>query len=168
MGKWIVAVLALAATLPLTGPAYSQNPKPVPMSAGDTGALADLFQNPSQEVLSELHTPVIEAPDVAEKGKPVTVMVTVGKNTPHPNTTEHHISYVEVFFLPQGEKFPTQLGKFEFDSHGASVTGPNTSTVYTEPTVQLTFKTEKPGTIYAYSYCNWHGLWQSAKAIDVK
>jgi superoxide reductase len=127
--------------------------------------LQGLFRGADEGMLSEKHVPVIAAPKIAEKGKPFTIKITVG---PHPNTTEHHICYVEVFFLPTGEQFPSQLGRFEFTSHGASVRGGDTSTVYTEPTVEFEFKTDKPGTIYASSYCNWHGLWQSAKELKVK
>jgi superoxide reductase len=29
------------------------------------------------------------------------------------------------------------------------------------------FKTEKPGTILASSYCNIHGLWESAKKLAI-
>ncbi|MFA5014628.1 MAG: desulfoferrodoxin family protein [Actinomycetota bacterium] len=29
------------------------------------------------------------------------------------------------------------------------------------------FKTEKPGTLLASSYCNIHGLWQSSKRLDI-
>lgn len=56
----------------------------------------------------------------------------------------------------------------EFSAHGESVKGPDTSTVYTNPEVIFNFKTEKPGTVYASSYCNIHGLWQSVKALKVK
>jgi superoxide reductase len=100
-----------------------------------------------------------------ENGK-VKVKVSVGKEIPHPNTTEHHIAWIEVYFLPEGEKFPYQIGKYEFLSHGASTQGPNTSGVYTEPVVEAKFKTEKTGTILATSYCNIHGLWQNSAELE--
>lgn len=116
---------------------------------------------------AEKHVPVIDAPDKAKKGEIFKITVTVGKEIPHPNKTEHHISWIALYFHPQGEKFPYQVGKAEFSSHGASVNGADTSTVYTHPEVTLSLKTDKPGVLFAASYCNIHGLWQSNKEIDV-
>lgn len=118
---------------------------------------SELFQ--SADWRKEKHIPVIEA---ERTGGRVKVKVSVGKEIPHPNTTEHHISWIGIYFLPEGEKFPYQIGKFEFTSHGASIQGPNTSGVYSEPVVELEFKSEKPGIIFASSYCNIHGLWQNS------
>ncbi len=128
--------------------------------------IKDLYQ--SADFKSEKHVPVIEAADKVKKTEAVKISVTVGKEIPHPNTSEHHISWIEVYFLPQGEKFPYQIARCEFSAHGASVQGPNTSTVYTAPAVLLNFKTDKPGTIIATSYCNIHGLWDSFKEISVQ
>jgi len=126
----------------------------------------DLFQ--SADWKSEKHAPTIESIDKVKKGEFFKVTVTIGKGIVHPNTTEHHIRWIEVYFLADGEKFPTQIGKFEFTAHGESLQGPNTSTVYTHPEVICSFKTEKPGTIFASSYCNIHGVWQGAKSIVVE
>jgi len=67
--------------------------------------------------------------------------------------------------LPEGEKYPYQLGRFEFTSHGASTQGPDTSTVYTDPIVEFVFKTQKDGKIFALSYCNIHGLWEGSAEL---
>ncbi len=93
--------------------------------------------------------------------------VTVGKEIPHPNTTEHHIRYIELIFHPEGEKFPFHVGRAKFTAHGESVKGPNTSTVYTEPVAQFTFKTGKPGMLIALSYCNIHGLWKGEEQLRI-
>jgi superoxide reductase len=103
-----------------------------------------------------------------KKGEPVKVTVAVGKEISHPNKTEHHIRWIEVYFHPDGEKFPYQLARFDFTSHGESVKGPDTSTIYTQPSVSLIFRTDRPGTISAISYCNIHGLWQSSVGIAVE
>ncbi len=129
-------------------------------------AMKDLYQ--SADFKSEKHVPVIEAADKVKKGEAVKVSVTVGKEIPHPNTTEHHISWIELYFLPRGEKFPYQVVRLEFNAHGASPQGPNTSTVYTAPTASVEFKTEKSGTLIASSYCNIHGLWDYFKEISVE
>jgi superoxide reductase len=129
------------------------------------GNFKDLFQDADWK--AEKHIPVIEAPDKINKGEFFKITVTVGKEIAHPNKTEHHIRWIAVYFLPKGEKFPYQIGKSEFTAHGESVQGPDTSTVYTHHETMLSFKTEKPGTIYASSYCNIHGLWESTKEIAV-
>lgn len=107
----------------------------------------------------EKHVPVIEIIKKAEKDKPVEVNVSVGKEIAHPNTTAHHISWIEVYFLPDDEKFPYLLGRYDISSHGASTEGPDTSSIYSHPSVNMNFMTGKPGIIYAFSYCNIHGLW---------
>lgn len=128
--------------------------------------LKDLFQNADWK--TEKHVPVIDAPSKVKKGEFFNITVTVGKEITHPNTTEHHIPWIEVYFLPQEEKFPYHIGKGEFNAHGESTQGPNTGAVYTHPEVVLRFKTEKPGTIYASSYCNIHGLWSNSQKIEVE
>lgn len=128
--------------------------------------IKELFQ--SADWKTEKHTPVIEAPLKVKKGEFFKVSVTVGKEIPHPNKTEHHIGWIEVYFRPEGEKFPYQIGRADFGAHGASVNGPDTSSVYTSPEAVLSFKTDKAGTIYASGYCNLHGLWQSSLKIELQ
>jgi len=128
--------------------------------------IKDLFQ--SGDWKKEKHVPVIEAPDSVKKGEFFPVKVTIGKEIAHPNKTEHHISWIEVYFLPRGEKFAYQIGKAEFAAHGASAQGPDTSSVYTHHEVTLSFKTDKPGTLCAAGLCNIHGLWQNSQAIEVE
>ena len=117
---------------------------------------------------SEKHVPVIEIQGAPKKAEQVKVSVSVGKEIPHPNTTEHHIGWIEVYFLPRQEKFPYQLARFEFGSHGASTQGPNTSTVYTQPQTLFSFKTDKAGTIFASAYCNIHGIWESSQELNLE
>jgi superoxide reductase len=96
------------------------------------------------------------------------INVTIGKEIAHPNTTEHHISWISLFFHPEGEKFPYQIGRYEFNAHGASVQGPNTSYIYTHHAVTTWIKIGKPGALIAVSMCNIHGLWQSSKEVKLK
>lgn len=128
--------------------------------------LKDVLQNADWK--TEKHIPVIDAPDIVKKGETLKVSVAVGKAIAHPNTTAHHIRWVAVFFLPDGEKFPYHVGRSEFGAHGESTQGPDTSSVYTGPEALFSLKTDKSGTILATSYCNIHGLWESSKRIDVK
>ena len=127
--------------------------------------LDKVFQ--SADWKTEKHSPVVEIQGPAAKGQTITVNASVGKEIAHPNTTEHHIAWINLYFLPEGEKFAVELGKFDFAAHGASAQGPNTSTVYSEPFVTVRFKTEKSGVILASSYCNIHGLWQSSLEIKL-
>lgn len=117
---------------------------------------------------SEKHVPVIEAPDGMQKGEFTRVTVTIGKEVAHPNKTEHHIAWIKVFFHPEGSKNPYEIGKAEFSAHGASTEGPDTSGVYTHHEATVSFKSDKPGTILATSYCNIHGLWQNSKQIKAE
>ncbi len=125
----------------------------------------ELFQ--SADWKKEKHVPVIEIRERANGEGPVSIGVTVGKEIPHPNTTEHHIDWIEVYFLPDGDKFPYFLGKADIGAHGASARGPNTSTVYTDPVMECVFRTEKSGTVIANSYCNIHGLWTASERLTL-
>ena len=117
---------------------------------------------------TEKHVPVIEAPNTVQKGEYFEVTVSVGKEVAHPNKTDHHIRWVSLYFRPNGDKFPVEIGRVEFSAHGASTEGPDTSTVYTHHSATFSFKTDKPGTILASSLCNIHGLWESTRALAVE
>jgi len=125
----------------------------------------DLLQ--SADWKKEKHVPVIDSPDSAKKGEFFKINITVGKEIAHPNTTAHHIRWIAVYFLADGEKFPYEIGRSDFTSHGESAQGADTSTIYTHPESVLSMKTDKSGTILASSYCNIHGLWQGARKIAI-
>ncbi len=116
----------------------------------------------------EKHVPVIECSETLKANDLFEVKVTIGKEVTHPNTTEHHISWIALFFLADGEKFPNQIASYEFGAHGASAQGPNTSTVYSHHAVTGWMKTGRAGTLIAVSMCNIHGLWQSSKEIKIE
>ncbi|AIY85825.1 MULTISPECIES: class II SORL domain-containing protein [unclassified Thermotoga] len=122
----------------------------------------------TEDFKKEKHVPVIEAPEKVKKDDKVQITVTVGKEIPHPNTTEHHIRWIKVFFQPDGDPYVYEVGRYEFNAHGESVQGPNTGAVYTEPAVTTVVKLNRSGTIIALSYCNIHGLWESSKKITVE
>ncbi|MBU0493305.1 MAG: class II SORL domain-containing protein [Chloroflexi bacterium] len=106
----------------------------------------------------EKHAPVIECASVAPAGEPFEVLVSVGKEIPHPNTLEHHIAWIDLYFQPEGAKFPIHVGHFAFNAHGESET-------FTHPAARSTLKLTKPGVLYALSMCNIHGLWESSMTI---
>ncbi len=115
----------------------------------------------------EKHVPVIECPDEAPAGVPFDVKISVGKEIAHPNTTEHHIAWISLYFNPEGDKFSYDVGRFDFNAHGQSVAGPNQGPAHTDPTVTASVKIGVSGTLHALSYCNIHGLWESSKEIKV-
>lgn len=115
----------------------------------------------------EKHVPVITCPDTVKAGELFEIKVSIGEEIAHPNTTEHHISWISVYFHPEGDKFPHQVGHFEFSAHGESIAGPNQGPVYTHHGVTAWLKISKPGTLYALSFCNIHGLWESSKTVSV-
>ncbi len=125
--------------------------------------LTELVQ--TDDWAKEKHVPVIECPDQLAAGDWNEVRVTVGKEVEHPNTTAHHIRWIELYFLPEDAKLVVQVARFEFDAHGESTQGADEGPVYTHSCGAAAFKTDKPGRLYALSYCNIHGLWQSSKEV---
>jgi len=120
------------------------------------GELIYTMEKVEKEIVSkaETHKPRIKAPDAVKKDEPFTVKVNVG---PHPNTLEHSIRYIEVYYFEEGRKFnPVNLAKISL------------TPTYTEPGFELTLKLKRSGVIYVLSYCNIHGIWESRKSIKVK
>lgn len=109
---------------------------------------------------SEKHVPAIMGPDSVKAGEWVKLNVRVGKEIAHPNTVEHHIRWIQVYYTPEGGKFTYDLGRATFNSHGEGpiVTGSNADFHVTAST---------SGTINAVSHCNIHGLWESSKKLTV-
>ena len=127
--------------------------------------LGDQFQ--SADWKQEKHSPVLECPDSVKAGEKFQVTASVGKEIAHPNTTEHHIRWIQVFFKPDDEKFSYQLANCEFSAHGDSAKGANEGPAFTEPVVITTLTLKTSGTLYGLSFCNIHGLWESSKAVKV-
>lgn len=114
---------------------------------------------------TEKHAPIIEVPGGIKAGENFEVKVSLGKAVAHPNTTNHHISWIAVYFQPEGAPVPYQVGHFEFSAHGESAAGPDEGPLYTAPSAVVTIKTDKPGTLQAVSFCNIHGLWESTAEV---
>lgn len=127
--------------------------------------MKDLLQNADWK--AEKHVPVIDISAQEPEGGMFEIAVTVGKQIPHPNTSVHHIVWIEVYFLPQDGKFPYQVSRCEFPAHGASTQGPDTSGVYSVPGARVKMKTDKPGTVIACAYCNIHGLWENSAVLSL-
>jgi len=102
----------------------------------------DILKSPESEG-KEKHVPVME---VGEHGGADMVHVIVGKETPHPNTVEHHIAWVELYGVKQDGQV-INLGRAGFAPGYASP-----SSWFRVPIAE--FKA-----FCALSYCNIHGLW---------
>lgn len=120
--------------------------------------LSNLYQ--SGDWKNEKHVPTISAPESVKKGESVEVRLSIGEADPHPNTFEHHIVWVKLYFQPEGSKFPVELGTYDFVAHGEG-------DLFSEPDVSVKFKADKSGTIFASSYCNIHGLWENSQELKV-
>jgi len=127
--------------------------------------LGDTFQ--TQDWKKEKHVPVIDAPDSVTSGEAFNVTLSVGKEIAHPNTTEHHIRFIQLYFMPEGGKHAYQIANVEFTAHGEGAEGPNTGPAYTHHAATVQVMLNKPGTLMAMSLCNIHGLWESSKDIKI-
>jgi superoxide reductase len=117
--------------------------------------LGEVTISPEQEG-KEKHVPVIEAPDKVEKGERFQVTVHVGKQTPHPNTREHHIEWVQLFAKEDGDKPVVEVAQARF---GAT---------YGEPIATFTVMLPGPAELIAVELCNIHGLWDYSKRVEVE
>ncbi len=102
----------------------------------------------------ESHLPKIEAPDRVKADQPFEVKIHVG---PHPNTVQHSIRWIEVYFYEEGRSFnPIHVARIELAPE------------YAEPVVTLTLRLKNSGTLHVLEYCNLHGVWESRKEIKVE
>ncbi|MDW7711121.1 MAG: class II SORL domain-containing protein [Deferrisomatales bacterium] len=127
--------------------------------------IGDLFKQADWK--AEKHVPVIECADAVGKDQVFEVKLAVGAEIAHPNTTEHHIRWIALYFLPEGGKAPFEVAKLDFTAHGESPEGANQGPAFTHHQGSAFLKLQKSGTLVATSYCNIHGLWENAKAVQV-
>jgi superoxide reductase len=128
--------------------------------------IGELYQTADWK--SEKHVPVIDCPELVDKDAMFDVKVTLGKEVAHPNTTEHHIRWIQLYFKPEGGKFAYQVGNFEFSAHGESTEGADKGPVYTHHSAATGMKVRQPGMLIATAFCNIHGLWENSKQIKIK
>ena len=128
--------------------------------------IGDLYQQADWK--AEKHAPVIDCAESVAADTRVVVTASVGKEIAHPNTTEHHIAWIELHFKPDSEKFAHQISVNRFTAHGESAKGANEGAAFTEPVCQTTVKFKESGTLFATSYCNIHGLWETEKRVTVQ
>ena len=109
------------------------------------------FQNILKNTQSEgkeKHVPVIEIGKVKGEDGADIVHVVVGKETPHPNTVEHHIDWIELFGVKKDGQV-IDLGRSAF------------APAYTNPNVSFQIPVADFKTFCALAYCNIHGVWEN-------
>ena len=102
---------------------------------------------------SEKHVPCIEI-DKGHKSRKDIIRVIVGHDTPHPNTVEHHIAWIELYGLKKDNDQVISLGRATW------------APVYSNPNVR--FQINQIGdfkSFYALAYCNIHGLWGNSLEV---
>lgn len=115
----------------------------------------------------EKHAPVIEAPESIKAGETFTVTAGLGKAIAHPNTPQHHISWIALYFLPEGSRQAIQLAHAEFSVHGDSASD-EAGPALTHPSMVASLQLTRSGTLQAVAYCNLHGVWESSREIKVE
>ncbi len=102
---------------------------------------------------AEYHLPKIVIPDEIKGGEQFKVKVIVG---PHPNTPEHYIKRIELYFTEDGRAFNPIL-----------IASADLTPVYSQPEVEFAIRLSKSGVLHAVEYCTLHGLWESTKKVMV-
>lgn len=115
-------------------------------------AIANYFK--SGDWKSEKHVPVITLPNVAVAGEFFDVKVSIGDAIAHPNTLEHHIGWIKLFYVAEGSSILVEVADSKFPAHGELDS-------FTDSSLTTRVKFAKPGKFVAVSYCNIHGLWES-------
>lgn len=129
------------------------------------GKMGELYQTADWK--TEKHVPAIDCPDSVAADQVFNVTVSLGKEVAHPNTTEHHIRWIRLFFKPDDDKFAYQVGSFEFCAHGECAAGANQGPVYCHHSAVASMRIKSSGTLLATALCNIHGLWENAKPVKV-
>lgn len=106
---------------------------------------------------AEKHVPVITLLGAFTPGELLEVEVAVGKEIPHPNTLEHYIAWIALYYTPEGSQLPTEIARAGFAAHGPEV--------LTAPILKTKVRLPKAGTLQAVAYCNLHGLWESEVSV---
>jgi superoxide reductase len=95
----------------------------------------------------EKHVPRIAIDKGHKEGKDI-VRVVVGHEVPHPNTVEHHITWIELYGVKKDNNQVIHLGRAAW------------APVYSNPNVRFQInKIEEFKSFHALAYCNIHGVW---------
>jgi len=114
--------------------------------------LAEIIKSGKDEG-KEKHVPTITIDKGHKEGTDI-VRVVVGHETPHPNTPEHHIAWIELYGVKKTGGQVINLGRAAW------------APVYSNPNVRFQInQIESFKSFHAVAYCNMHGLW--GNSLDV-
>lgn len=100
----------------------------------------------------EKHVPRITVDKGHKEGMDI-VRIVVGHEVPHPNTVEHHISWIELYGVRRDNQV-INLGRAAW------------APVYSNPNVRFQInQIEEFKAFHALAYCNIHGLWESSAEV---
>ena len=95
----------------------------------------------------EKHIPHIELDKGHKSGKDIARIV-VGHDSPHPNTVEHHVVWIELYGVRKENNQVVNIGRA------------TCAPVYSNPNVRFQInRIEEFKSFHALAYCNLHGLW---------
>ncbi len=98
----------------------------------------------------EKHIPHLEI-DKGWKENSNIIRVVVGHETPHPNTVEHHIAWIELYGIKKENDQVINIGRTAC------------TPVYSNPNVRFQInQIEDFKSFHALAYCNIHGLWANS------
>ena len=101
----------------------------------------------------EKHVPYIEVGKGRGREDVDVVRVVVGKEVPHPNTTEHHIAWIELFGVKK-------------DGHVICIGRSAFGAGYSNPNARFQVPVPEFNAFCALAYCNIHGLWQNCIEME--
>jgi superoxide reductase len=107
------------------------------------------------------HTPVIECPDKVEADKIFQIKISLGDSTGHPDTNEHHVRRLSLYYSDSDGKTVRQITGVEFQSHS-----PGKDALSRYETI-VDAKITESGILHAMAYCNVHGLAEAIRQITV-
>ena len=113
---------------------------------------SDLIKTAKDEG-KEKHVPTITIDKGFKEGRDI-IRVVVGHETPHPNTPEHHIAWLELYGVKKDGGQIINLGRAAW------------APVYSNPNIRFQINQIADfKAFYATAYCNIHGLWGNVLEI---
>jgi superoxide reductase len=110
---------------------------------------------------TQSHTPVIGCPDKVEADKIFQIKISLGDSLGHPDTNEHHVCRVSLYYSDSEGKTVRQIAGVEFQSHS-----PGKDALSRYETI-IDAKIAESGVLHAMAYCNLHGLAEAIRQITV-
>ena len=105
---------------------------------------------------------VIECPACVARDQEFTVRVTARGGDAADGSAGHRVSWVSLYFHPDGATYPDEIGHFDLaagDEMGAKSGS-------ADRTVVASMKTGQPGTLHALALSNTYGLTESSRRVE--